>query len=328
MASETEFQAARLPTDDVVIAFRTDKSKISGWLVRLGQTADSILAAHNAPEPASEVLAEALCVASLMGTALKSDGKFLLQSRTDGVVTFLVADYEVPGQLRGYVRYDKAKITELDGARKNAGQAVVLGNGHLGFLLEQGSQPERYQGVVAMDGGTLTDGTLRYFEDSAGIAAFVRLAVARDFKAGDGGQAARWHWRAGGMILQHLGADRSNMAPGRPAGADDEDWVRVRTLAETVEDLELLDPTLTPERLLLRLFHEEGVRIERAQPLKRFCRCSRERVYDVLRSFGAKELSDMHDEQGKITVTCEFCTTTYAFDPAEIGTSEEHGVPR
>ncbi len=312
-----------LPTDDAVIAFRTEQSQISGWFVRLGVTADSILGPHSAPEPASEVLAQALCLVSLMGSTIKSDGKFLLQSRTDGAVTFLVADYEAPGQLRGYVRSDASKIAVLKSQSEKADATGVLGSGHLGFLLEHGPEPERFQGVVAIDGGTLTDGTMRYFEDSAGIAAFVRLAVAREFKAADGSEAARWHWRASGMILQHLGADRSNIVPGRPAGADDEDWVRVRTLAETVEDLELLDPTLPPERLLLRLFHEEGVRVESAQPLKRFCRCSRQRVHDVLKSFGAKELSDMHDDEGKISVTCEFCAAKYIFDPADIGESDD-----
>jgi molecular chaperone Hsp33 len=102
-------------------------------------------------------------------------------------------------------------------------------------------------------------------------------------------------------------------------GEDDENWNRVRHLAATVEDHELIDPMLTPERLLYRLFHEEGVRVTPASALEAACRCSRERIHGYLARFGAAELEDMREENGDITATCEFCSRTYRFAPGEIG---------
>lgn len=321
--------------DDVVITFRTELSRISGRLVRLGAVADTILARHKIPEPALAELGEALSLSALLGSALPGEGKIIVQTSTDGPVTFLVADYEAPGRIRGYARFNKDKMAASAAAQPNTGEpkpagqprllgARLLGVGHLAITIETGPTAERYQGVVALDGGPLADGAERYFEQSEALPTFVRLAVARLFQSGAGTPASSWHWRGGGIMLQHVqGAQDGDEAvlpghtPPGPRGETDEDWVRVRTLAETIEDHELLDPTLTPERLLLRLFHEEGVVILNVQPLEAYCRCSRNRVFDVLQSFGATQLSDMHDDNGRITATCEFCATTYDFDPAE-----------
>lgn len=318
--------------DDVVITFRTELSRISGRLVRLGAVADAILARHEIPEPALAELGEALSLSALLGSALPGEGKIIVQTSTDGPVTFLVADYEAPGRIRGYARFNKDKTAALAAGDqkpfepKPTGQPRLLGAGHLAITIETGPTAERYQGVVALDGGPLADGAIRYFEQSEALPTFVRLAVAQLFQANPDAQDSAWHWRAGGIMLQHVqGADsdetsqvdRPGHAPMGPRGETDEDWVRVRTLAETIEDHEMLDPTLTPERLLLRLFHEEGVVILNVQPLQSYCRCSRNRVFNVLQSFGAAELSGMHDDNGFITATCEFCATTYTFDPPE-----------
>lgn len=311
--------------DDVVITFRTELSRISGRLVRLGAVADTILARHKIPEQALAELGEALSLSALLGSALPGEGKIIVQTSTDGPVTFLVADYEAPGRIRGYARFNKDKMSASAAAEpKPTGQTRLLGAGHLAITIETGPTAERYQGVVALDGGPLADGAERYFEQSEALPTFVRLAVARLFQSGAGTPASSWHWRGGGIMLQHVQgtqdddeAAKPGHSPPGPRGETDEDWVRVRSLAETIEDHELLDPTLTPERLLLRLFHEEGVVILNAQPLEAYCRCSRDRVFNVLQSFGATELSDMHDDNGAITATCEFCTTTYVFDPSE-----------
>ena len=311
--------------DDVVITFRTELSRISGRLVRLGAVADTILARHKIPEPALAELGEALSLSALLGSALPGEGKIIVQTSTDGPVTFLVADYEAPGRIRGYARFNNDKMAASAAAEpKPAKQPRLLGSGHLAITIETGPTAERSQGVVALDGGPLADGAERYFEQSEALPTFVRLAVARLFQSGAGTPSSSWHWRGGGIMLQHVqgtqdsdDAEKPGHTPPGPRGEMDEDWVRVRTLAETIEDHELLDPTLTPERLLLRLFHEEGVVILNAQPLEAYCRCSRDRVFNVLQSFGAAELSDMHDDNGRITATCEFCATTYVFDPSE-----------
>lgn len=317
----------RVPADDAVITFRTARSGITGRLVRLGSAADGILARHNAPEWVSVQLGEALALAALLGSALPGEGKIILQTRTDGLVRFIVADYDAPGKLRGYVRFDKEKIAERVAAGGRIELQTLLGNGHLAITIDEGPSRERYQGIVALDGGSLAEGATHYFERSEDLPTLVRLAVARHFKSGHETDGSQWHWRAGGIMLQHkLGTHAGGKSGGladRAAGSsgtrpDDEDWVRVRTLAETIEDHELLDPLLTPERLLLRLFHEEGVIVQRARPLSAHCRCSRERVISVLKSFAPDEFADMRDEAGHISATCEFCATTYVFDPSEL----------
>ena len=106
-----------------------------------------------------------------------------------------------------------------------------------------------------------------------------------------------------------------------PEGAEEplnenDDWVKARLLLDTVEDHELLDPTLSPETLLYRLYHEDGVTVYPPGGLERHCTCSRERIGEVLKRFPPEERADML-EDGMISVTCEFCSTTYRFTPEE-----------
>jgi molecular chaperone Hsp33 len=262
-----------------------------------------------------QALGEAVALTVLLGTSLKFDGKLILQTKTDGILDFLVVNYEAPGRVRGYVRYDKTRLAELEGASIDQGR--LLGEGHLAITIDPGEEMERYQGIVALAGEGLAAAALAYFQQSEQLPSFIRLAVARHYRAGE------WHWRAGGLMIQNLA--RTGGRPGTPqapaheeALEEDDDWERTRILASTVEDHELLDPMLAPERLLYRLFHEEGVRALPRTHVNAYCRCSRERVAAFLRSFGAEELKDMREADGAISVTCEFCAKTYRFAPGEI----------
>jgi molecular chaperone Hsp33 len=299
-----------LPPDDAVIIFRTERSDVHGRLVRLGAVADKVLSAHAMPEVASETLGEALVLAALLGSALPGDGNISVQTKTDGVVSVLYADCEAPGKLRGYARFDAETLTALAEGGQKLDPGSVLGDGYLAITIDQGDATERYQGVIALDGGPLHMGAAAYFESRESLPTFVRLAVARHYAGGQAGLPATMRWRGGGIMMQRLKSSVENDG--------DDPWLRVRMLTATIEDHELLDPTLAPERLLLRLFHEEGVVIERIVPLAAYCKCSRDRIINVLASFGRDELADMHDETGKISVKCEFCAATYAVDPSEI----------
>jgi molecular chaperone Hsp33 len=302
-----------IPSDDAVVVFRTVKSGMRGRLVRLGAACDAVLSAHELPNPVAVALGEALSLSALVGSALPVDGKIILQTRASGAVPFLVADFEAPGRVRGYVRFDEAKIAATGDERLTT--ASLLGDGHLAITIENGSAGDRYQGVTAFDGNGLDLTAAKYFENQEGLPTYVRLAVARHFSKDDGHGA--WRWRSGGLMVQSLADAASNDTHENEDG--DDHWNRVRTLAATVEDHELLDPDLSIERLLLRLFHEEGVRVERVIPLSRYCRCSRERIADVLKSFGANELDGMRDEEGRVVVTCEFCASQYVFDKTVFG---------
>jgi molecular chaperone Hsp33 len=226
----------------------------------------------------------------------------------------------VPGKLRAYARFEGTDLGRREGETAADAQRRLIGSGHLALTIDPGQGMERYQGIVALDGTTLTDAALGYFRQSEQLPTFIRIAVARHFANG------QWTWRAGGLMVQRVastgGAERSDLSDEqRDAllhGEEHEDWRRTRMLAETIEDHELLDPTLDPHRLLYRLFHEEGVRAREPQPLSADCRCSRERIQSVLTNFSATDMSDMREADGAVAVTCEFCSTVYRFQPGDL----------
>jgi molecular chaperone Hsp33 len=318
MANPADASAARAAAiaDDLVLPFHTDRSGVSGRLVRLGGVVNEVLSRHDYPEPVSETLGQALALTALIGSALKFDGKLIVQTKSDGPLAFLVVDFESPGRLRGYASFDPQRV-----AGANRDQGRLLGTGHLALTIDPGGRMDRYQGIVALEAQSLAAAAHTYFRQSELLPTFIRLAVARHCSAAD----KAWTWRAGGLMLQYVspvgGLDqqsRENEEAGLVAGEDAEDWQRAVLLAGTVEDHELLDPTLAPDRLLYRLFHEEGVRAHAAVPLEGYCSCSTQRVETMLNSFGRDELTDMKEADGAIAVTCEFCRTTYRFRPEQL----------
>ncbi len=333
-SARAQLEAIDIPADDTVIIFRTQTSGVRGRLVRLGAAVDDILTPHAAPQIVSEALGEALVLAALTGSVLKSEGQVIFQTRTNGAISFLVADYQAPGQLRGYARFD-AQALDRAGAAPDSVQAPgvvqALGDGHLAMTISEGPASERYQGVMALDGAPLAAATAEYFEQREALPTFARAAVAQHYLAAGAALSSdarpSWRWRAGGIMIQSPDLGRDGMIEGA-MGKAAEDWARVRMLASTIEDHELLDPQLPSARLLLRLFHEEGVIVERTVSLRAQCRCSRERIAGVLTSFGARELADMQDARGQVSVTCEFCTAVYAFQLSEIGEPQHEPEPR
>ena len=318
--AQATLQSVTLP-DDIVLPFQTIASGVLGRVVRLGGVVDTILHKHAYPEPVSHALGEALALGALLGAALKFNGRFILQTKTDGPLGFIVVNYDVPGKLRGYANVPKARLAELAGQGRGD-QGALIGHGHLAMTIDPGGDMERYQGIVALEGEPLVDAAHTYFRQSEQLPTFMRLAVARHFANG------RWSWRAGGLLVQHVArtggitaraGETDEERDQRLKGEDDEAWTRARLLAQTVEDHELLDPLLAPETLLYRLFHEEGVRVSPAVELSAKCRCSRDYIHDFLTQFGPSELADMREPDGTVGVTCEFCSTRYAFEPSEVG---------
>lgn len=313
--------------DDTVLPFEIASLDLRGRIVRLGPSIDEILSRHNYPNPVAKLLGEALALAALLGSALKFEGRFILQTKTDGPVNMLVADYSTPGMMRGCARFDAARVEALSAAGE-ASEGALLGRGHLAMTIDYGPTMSRYQGLVALTGITLEEAAHEYFRRSEQIPTVVRLAVAEEFQPSREGRRQRW--RAGGMLLQFLPktatrAGQPELDPGAAPEStgphtrpDDEAWIKGRALIATVEDVELIDPSLSSERLLYRLFHQHGVRVFRSAPVRAQCSCSRAAVEAMLRSFPPAERVHMI-EGGVITVTCEFCSETYRFAPEEIG---------
>jgi molecular chaperone Hsp33 len=313
-----------VPVDDTVLPFEVGALDLRGRLTRLGPALDDILTKHDYPAPVGKLLGEAIVLTTLLGTSLKFEGRFILQTRTDGPVSFLVVDFKSPDRLRAYARFDAGRLKE------GQSSGALLGKGHLAMTIDQGADMSRYQGLVALDGGNLEDAAHEYFLRSEQIPTRVRLAVGEEFRGGEGG---KHRWRAGGILLQFLPkaperARQADLHPGdAPEGTvthavtEDDAWVEGQSLISTVEDVELIDPSLSGERLLYRLFHERGVRVFTALPLQAKCSCSRDAVADMLKSFAAKDRAEMVKDN-KVVVTCEFCSSVYEFTPKEAGVEE------
>ncbi len=315
-----------LTADDTVTPFDVSALDLRGRVVRLGPLVDEILSKHDYPVPVAKLLGEAIVLTIMLGTALKIEGRFILQTQTDGPVGLLVVDYTTPGQVRACARFGKSGVDAMVAAGK-ATAGSLLGKGHLAMTIDQGASTSRYQGLVALDGGSLEDAAHEYFLRSEQIPTRVRLAVAEELVPGAGG--AKHRWRAGGIMLQFLpkSAERAqiDLDPGdAPEGVafhqepDDDAWVQGRSILATVEDLELIDPALSSERLAFRLFHEPGVRVYKPHEVRAQCSCSRDTVESMLKGFSQDDRDHMV-EDGKISVTCEFCNSTYAFAPADVG---------
>ena len=275
-----------------------------GHVVRLGPVVDQVLARHRYPEPVARVLGEALALTALLSASLKFDGIFTLQIQADGPVSLVVADYRTGGDLRAMAKFAPEAVAAADDAELSD----LLGKGHLAFTVDQGDDTERYQGIVDLVGDSLAECAQSYFRRSEQIATAISLGAGRD-PAG--------HWRAGGMLMQQM-PDERPVADGDDADAEAkvEFWREAVVLMASVGAGELIDPDLGPSELLFRLFHETGVWVHATRALSARCRCSRERVANVLRSFPAEEIVDMADD-GVVTVTCEFCNDAYRFAATE-----------
>ncbi len=305
------------PKDDVVVPFKIENADIRGRFVRLGPSVDEILRIHDYPEPVSRLLGEALTLVAMLGSSLKFDGTFSLQTRSDGPVRMLVADFFTPGILRGYASFDEEALQKVAGTNEN-----LLGSGHLALTVDQGAETERYQGVVELSGQSMADCAHQYFRQSEQIETSLKLSVANLFQPSEEGEPFGSAWRAGGIMIQNLpevGGDTPEIENRKQQEEIEDSWRRAGFLLDTVSDDELTDPTLKSEELLYALFHEDGVRMFSAVPLQAGCRCERSRVESVLKRYGRADLEEMAAEDGVIRVTCEFCKTEYDFDPAEVG---------
>ena len=300
--------------DDLIQPFRIDPFALRGRLVRLGATVDRILSQHDYPEPVAAILGEAITLAIVLAGALKYDGIFTLQTKTDGPVRLIVADVSSDGAVRGYAQYDEARLAALGapslaGAGANPSVPDLMGRGYIAFTVDQGEDTERYQGIVELIGANLAECAQHYFRQSEQIQAGIKLAAAR---SGAGGA-----WRAGGLMLQRVPPEG-----GYAVIADDveDGWRRAMVLMSTATPSELVDPGLSPHRLLFRLFHDEGVRVFEIHPVEARCRCSRERIGRILRSFPVEDIEEMRQDE-VTTVTCEFCNTRYDFAGEELAPS-------
>lgn len=301
MQTDRQPADAPAPATDSILGFTVPGRSARGRVARLDATLDAILRAHAYPEPLARVLAEALVLTALVGSTLRGDeGQMTMQAQAQGgPVDLLVCDYR-GGELRGYLRFDPARIDEV-GPR--ASLQTIFGQGYLAITLDQTASDERYQGIVPLEGDTLTHAVESYFDTSEQIPTLLRVAVARE----DG------RWRAGGLLVQHLpggelGGPRLHVERAHP------DWEHVAALGGSISEAELVDTSLPLDDLLWRLYHEEETRVLPSIDLVRGCRCSPDYIKGVLARFAEPELAEMREADGKVKVDCAFCATLFHID--------------
>lgn len=305
--------AGALPEDDLVQPFLLESSGIRGDLVRLGPAVHRIVTRHDYCEPVARLLAEMLTLAPMLGSLMKFDGVFTLQTKGDGPVPLMVADMTSEGHLRGYAALREAELQALLARTPAAPQGIdsLLGRGYLAFTVDQGAHSDRYQGIVELRGTSLADCLQHYFLQSEQIQTGVLVAA---------GRGARGRWRSAGIVLQRIPPEGGAL-DGRPRAAvlevDEDAWRRAMVLLASCTETELLDARLPANDLLFRLFHEEGVRVFRRRALRDRCRCRRKRLEATLRSLPRDEIDDLMID-GEVVVTCEFCRKSYRFDRAAL----------
>jgi len=309
----------KLAWDDSVLPFQLDASDIRGRVARLDGVLDGILKQHAYPPTVEALVAEMALLTALIGQTVKLRWKLSLQVQTNGPVRMIATDYYAPqsegaaAQIRAYASFDADR---LDGGAP----FDQLGEGYFAILIDQGSDMKPYQGITPLTGGSLSTSAEAYFAQSEQLPTRFSLSFGRSSEPG-----MPEHWRAGGVMLQHMPKASSLKAgqKGTVDGTEEESWTRANILLNTVEDLELIGPMVPPTDLLVRLFHQEEPRVFDAQMVRFGCTCSEERVRKSLSIYSAKEIGTMITDDGLVTADCQFCGAHYVLDPASVGFEAE-----
>ena len=323
--------SSQIAWDDTVLPFQLDRSDVRGRVARLDGVLDQILAQHDYPPLIEALVAEMALLTAMIGQTIKLRWKLSLQVRGDGPARLIATDYYgptedgKPAQIRAYASYDADRLDH------NADPFSQIGKGYFAILIDQGNDMTPYQGITPIAGGSLATCAETYFAQSEQIPTKFVMAYGRS--SVPGGPES---WRAGGVMLQHMpkaspfaAADEGSGEGGLLQaddildGEDGENWNRANVLLGTVEEMELVGPSVQPTELLKRLFHEDAPRVFDAQSVKFGCTCSEDRVRQSLSIYSARDIGHMTKEDGTVTADCQFCGAHYVFDPKTLGFEAE-----
>lgn len=305
-----------IPTSDNILQpFEIENHAAQGRIVRLGDSLHQVVTAHDYPSEVAGLLGELQVIAALMSGTLKFDGVLSIQVKGDGPINMLLVDVKTNGDMRGCAKFNKEKLRVVSKNASGAPQQQVprlLGNGYFALTVDQGPDTKPYQGVVALEGATLAECAHTYLRQSAQLEAALKVVVANV----DGVEGRSW--RGGGVMVQKSSFSGFQQVDGEVTDSEFEDaWRRVIIFLGSCTNDEMLDVYLHPHDLLFRLFSEDGVRVFDPSSLTMKCRCSRERVQNVLVSFPREEVESMKIGDD-VVVTCEFCNVNYRFDTGHI----------
>lgn len=310
-----EFEPTRAPEDPAVISFplpddshvqtfHLERANLRGRIVRIGSVMNDIIKPHHYPAQVQNVVAEAVTLSLVLSSMLKYEGIFILQAQGDGAIKRVVCDVTSKFEVRATASYDADAIKALPEQGEYT-LKELMGKGYLAFTVDQGEHMERYQGIVELSGESFKASIQHYFDQSEQIWTSIRLATERDEND---------NWRAGAIMLQHMPDHDKIPQDAKPL---EENWHRASILLATCTSEELLDPRLHDDTLLYRLFHEEGIRVFPAQKITKGCRCTPEKLRNILSTLSEEDKNEAVVD-GKITMNCEFCNRNFDFQPEEI----------
>ncbi len=318
----------KIAWDDTVLPFQLDVSDMRGRVARLDGVLDGILKQHDYPEKVEALVAEMALLTALIGQTVSLRWKLSLQVQSKGAVRMIATDYYAPqvegepAQIRAYASFDRDRLTD-------AAPFEQVGEGYFAIMIDQGEGTQPYQGITPLAGGSLSACAEAYFAQSEQLPTRFSLSFGKSTEPGVGE-----HWRAGGIMLQHMPKASPFAASGEGSGEiltasdlvdgeEGENWDRVNILLDTVEELEMIGPSVAPTDLLVRLFHEEQPRVYDAQQVQFGCTCSEDRVRQSLSIYSAQDIAKMTTEEGLVTADCQFCGAHYVLDPKTVGFEAE-----
>jgi len=318
--------AQQIAWDDTVLPFQLDKADVRGRVARLDGVLSGVLKQHEYPEQVEALVAEMALLTALIGQSIKLRWKLSLQVQSRGAVRMIATDYYgptddgEPARIRAYASFDAERLT-------TGAPFDQVGEGYFAIMMDQGNGMKPYQGITPLAGGSLSTCAEAYFAQSEQLPTRFALSFGKSIEPG-----VPEHWRAGGVMLQHMpkaspfvsgegGSGEGGLLSANDLvnGDDEENWNRANILLDSVEDMELIGPSVPPTELLVRLFHEEQPRVFDAQSVKFGCTCSEERVRQSLSIYSAKDIEKMTTPEGRVTADCQFCSAHYDLDPATVG---------
>jgi molecular chaperone Hsp33 len=317
---------SKIAWDDTVLPFQLDRTDTRGRIARLDGVLQQVLSKHSYPAPVEALVAEAALLTALIGQTIKLRWKLSLQVRGDGPVRLIATDYYGPtedgrpARIRAYASYDKDRLD------LQADPFSQVGHGYFAILIDQGSGTTPYQGITPIAGGSLAACAETYFAQSEQLPTRFALSFGQTQMPGED-----LHWRAGGVMLQHMPKASPTASGGGSGetglldatdileGDDAENWNHVNVLLDTAEEIELIGPSVQPTELLVRLFHQDGPRVFETQPVEFGCTCSADRVRQSMSIYSAKDISHMTTDEGIVTADCQFCGAHYEFQPETLG---------
>ena len=313
--------------ENIVLPFQLERPNVRGRFTRLDSVIENILEQHNYPSIVEALITEATILTVLIGQMVKLNWRLSLQIRGDGPIRLIATDYYgpseegLPAQIRAYASYDKEKIDI------NSDPFTQIGTGYFAVIINQGKNMSPYQGITPLSGGSLSSSAEAYFFQSEQIPTKFCIAYGTTQLP-----LEKLSLRAGGIMLQHM-PNASPLIKQKPSPKSEdlskeinpldeglkENWARVGILLDTIEDLELIGPSLSFEQVLYRLFHDEIIQTSNSQNVNFGCTCSEDKVRQSMSIYSTKDLKHMTKADGSLTADCQFCGAHYILDPTTLG---------